>query len=63
MGHGHLGVVMLLSGALMVLVPIGIGILVAGVVLHDRRRKGGSGGGSGGDAAGGAKQDGSGGRP
>ena len=39
MGHGHLGLVMLLSGALMVLVPLGIGILITAVVLHDRRRR------------------------
>ncbi len=38
MSHGHLGRMMILSGALLVLVPIGIGVLVAGVVLHDRRQ-------------------------
>ena len=60
MAHTHLGTVMLLTGALMVLVPLGIGILVAGVVLHDRRRKGGSGEGG---RQGGVKPDGSGGQP
>ena len=39
MGRGHLGIVMLLSGAFMVLVPLAIGILIAAVVLRDRRRR------------------------
>ncbi len=43
MGRGHLGIVMLLSGAFMVLVPLAIGILIATVVLRDRRRKRGDG--------------------
>ena len=38
MSQGHLMNVMLLTGALMVLVPIGIGILVAVVVIRDRRK-------------------------
>jgi len=38
MSNGHLGMTMLLSGALLVLVPMGIGILVAAVVIHDRRK-------------------------
>jgi hypothetical protein len=38
MSHGHLGLMMILSGVLLVLVPIGIGVLVAGVVIHDRRK-------------------------
>ncbi len=43
MGRGHLGIVMLLSGAFMVAVPLAIGILIAAVVLRDRRRKRGGG--------------------
>jgi len=39
MDHSHLGTVMLLSGALMVLVPVGIGVLIVGVVLHARRQR------------------------
>ncbi len=39
MGRGHLGIVMLLSGAFMVLVPLAIGVLIAAIVLRDRRRK------------------------
>ncbi len=46
MGRGHLGIVMLLSGAFMVFVPLAIGVLIAAVVLRDRRRK------RGGDAPG-----------
>ncbi len=38
MSHGRLGLMMFLSGVLLVLVPIGIGLLVAGVVIHDRRK-------------------------
>lgn len=38
MSHGHLGLTMLLSGVLLVLVPIGIGVLIAAVVIHDRRK-------------------------
>jgi cytochrome c biogenesis protein CcdA len=38
MSHGHLMTTLLISGVLLVLVPIGIGILVAGNVIHDRRK-------------------------
>jgi cytochrome c biogenesis protein CcdA len=38
MSHGHLMATMLIAGLLLVLVPIGIGILVAGNVIHDRRK-------------------------
>jgi len=37
--HSHLGTVMLLTGGLMVLVPVGIGVLIVGVVLHARRQR------------------------
>jgi len=30
---------MLLSGALMVIVPVGIGVLIVGVVLHAKRHR------------------------
>ena len=30
---------MLLTGGLMVLVPVGIGVLIVGVVLHARRQR------------------------
>lgn len=38
MSHGPLMTTMLLAGVLLVLVPIGIGILVAANVIHDRRK-------------------------
>ncbi len=47
MGRGLLGIVMLLSGAFMVAVPLAIGILIAAVVLRDRRRKRRGGGAPG----------------
>jgi hypothetical protein len=37
--HGRLGLTMLVTGALLVLVPIGIGVLVVGVVLRIRREQ------------------------
>jgi hypothetical protein len=42
--HGHLMNVMMLTGAVMVLVPIGIGVLVAVVVIRDRRKAAKQGG-------------------
>jgi hypothetical protein len=41
--HGRLGLTMLVTGALLLLVPFGIGLLVLGVVLRVRRAERGGG--------------------
>ncbi|HXY18650.1 MAG TPA: hypothetical protein VEH83_01495 [Gemmatimonadales bacterium] len=49
MSHGRLMKTMFWTGALLALMPVALGLIVVGVVLHqrrERRRRGGSDGGT-----------------